>query len=133
MTGEINHDMTIVPMTGQDTTENPAATMPAPTTPPTTEWVVETGARRKVAMWIHIAEASPAELMTRMKSRAERSICGLRSLEETVVTTSPPASRAPEASHTAAMASAPVMVSARPPTAGPMLLATSLAPTLSAI
>jgi hypothetical protein len=50
-----------------------------------------------------------------------------------VETTSPPAMIAPAASNTAAMTSAPKRVSARAPTAGPTLFATSLAPMLSAI
>ena len=52
---------------------------------------------------------------------------------EIVVTTSPPAISAPEVSKIAAMINAPVRVRARDPTAGPTLLATSLAPMLSAI
>jgi hypothetical protein len=52
---------------------------------------------------------------------------------EIVDTTSPPARIAPAASKIAAMTSAPIMVSAREPTAGPTLLATSLAPMLRAM
>ena len=50
-----------------------------------------------------------------------------------VETTSPPAINAPALSKTAAITIAPNMVSAFAPTAGPILLATSLAPILSAI
>ena len=52
---------------------------------------------------------------------------------EIVVMTSPPAIIAPAASKTAAISSAPIKVMAFEPTAGPTLLATSLAPILSAI
>ena len=53
--------------------------------------------------------------------------------EAMVLTTSPPASMAPAVSKMAAMSSALPRVSALEPTAGPMLLATSLAPMLSAM
>ena len=52
---------------------------------------------------------------------------------EIVETTSPPARMAPPASNTAAISSAPNMVKAWEPTAGARLLATSLAPMLSAM
>ena len=50
-----------------------------------------------------------------------------------VETTSPPAISAPALSNTAAIMSAPISDSAREPTAGPTLLATSLAPMFSAM
>ena len=43
-TGEITQLAAIVPIVGQFTAAMPAAAMPAPMTPPTTECVVETGA-----------------------------------------------------------------------------------------
>jgi hypothetical protein len=52
---------------------------------------------------------------------------------EMVVTTSPPAISAPAASNTAAITKAPAIVSAFDPTAGPTLLATSLAPMFMAM
>jgi hypothetical protein len=48
-TGEITQLAAIAPMVGQLTMPKPAAAMPAPSTPPTIECVVETGAFRKVA------------------------------------------------------------------------------------
>ena len=60
-------------------------------------------------------------------------VCGSMIPREMVLTTSPPAIRAPAVSNTAAMAMAPPMVSAFAPTAGPMLFATSLAPMFSAM
>ncbi|MNY63428.1 hypothetical protein D3C86_2003850 [compost metagenome] len=50
-----------------------------------------------------------------------------------VPTTSPPATMAPMASNTAATTMAQPMVMAPDPTAGPMLLATSLAPMFMAM
>ena len=43
-TGEITHEAAILLIVAQLTALNPAAAMPAPITPPTTECVVETGA-----------------------------------------------------------------------------------------
>ena len=133
VSGEITQLATIWPMVGQTMASKPSAAMPAPTTPPTIEWVVETGAPMMVARLTHSADDSSADIMTMMKafvvSVASRTI----RLREMVDTTSPPASRAPEASHIAAISRAPPMVRAWAPTAGPMLLATSLAPILSAI
>ena len=71
--------------------------------------------------------------MIRMKSIASIASCGCRRSREIVLTTSPPAMMAPAPSQTAAIASAPASVSAFDPTAGPMLLATSLAPTFNAM
>ena len=50
-----------------------------------------------------------------------------------VFTTSPPATKAPNVSNTAAIIIAPINVNAFEPTAGPTLLATSLAPMFIAI
>ena len=52
---------------------------------------------------------------------------------EIVDTTSPPANIAPALSHKAAITNAPPIVRALDPTAGPTLLATSLAPIFNAI
>ena len=52
---------------------------------------------------------------------------------EMVVTTSPPASRAPAVSKKAAISRAAPMVSALAPTAGPTLFVTSLAPMFMAM
>src|SRR5215217_8090910 len=132
MTGEMTQLAAMLPIIGQATTEKPAAMIPAPTTPPTTAWVVDTGAPIYVARLTHKAEASRADIITMIKSRLSMSGTVSRS-RATVDTTSPPANRAPAASKIAAMTRAPVMEMARAPTAGPILLATSLAPTLSAM
>ena len=52
---------------------------------------------------------------------------------DTVLTTSPPASNAPALSHTAAITTATPTEITFPPTAGPILLATSLAPIFNAM
>ncbi len=46
ITGEITQLAAILAMVPQFTTPNPTAAMPAPITPPTIAWVVETGAFR---------------------------------------------------------------------------------------
>ncbi len=107
--------------------------MPAPSTPPTTEWVVETGAPSQVATLIHNAPASSAAIIARMKVSASPTRAGSTMPFEIVETTSPPAMIAPAVSHRAAMINAPIIDRAREPTAGPTLLATSLAPMLSAM
>ena len=102
--------------------------MPAPNTPPTIEWVVETGAPAMVAMLIQIAAANSAASIRNMNVSALSIAAGSMMPFLIVPTTSPLAMNAPAASNTAAMASAPIMVSAPDPTAAPTLLATSLAP-----
>ena len=124
---------TIAPMVGQFTALKPAATMPAPITPPTMEWVVETGAPIQVARFTHSADDSSAAIIAQTKMPSVPIVCGSMIPREMVLTTSPPAISAPAVSNTAAMAMAPPMVSAFAPTAGPMLLATSLAPMFSAM
>ena len=107
--------------------------MPAPNTPPTMEWVVETGAFRMVARLIHAAAARRTAIITRTKSSTCISGSGVTIPFEIFETTSPPARRAPTVSHTAAITRAAAIVSALLPTAGPILLATSLAPMFSAM
>ena len=102
-------------------------------TPPTTEWVVETGAPSQVARFTQSAEEMSAAIIAQMKTFRSASAVGSMMPLEIVETTSPPASSAPALSQSAAMTMAPPMVSALAPTAGPMLLATSLAPMLSAM
>ncbi len=123
----------MAPIIGHCTISKPEAAIPAPTTPPTMACVVETGAPRYVARWIHSAADSMAAVMTSTNSTTRIDSSGRKIRFDTVSTTSPPARMAPAASQIAAMTSALVMVSARLPTAGPMLLATSLAPTFSAM
>lgn len=101
--------------------------------PPTTEWVVETGAPIHVARLTHNAEDISAAVITQMKVSGDATAVGSMMLLEMVETTSPPAMRAPALSKTAAMISAPPSINAFEPTAGPTLLATSLAPILSAM
>ena len=120
-------------MVGQLTNSNPAAAMPAPITPPTMEWVVETGAFSKVARLIHSAAANNALNIKARKVATSIASPGEMIPFETVLTTSPPARMAPALSQTAAIRTAMPTVRTRPPTAGPILLATSLAPMFSAI
>src|SRR6056297_1530956 len=132
-TGEITQLAAMALMVGQLTAPKPAAAMPAPMTPPTTEWVVETGAPTHVARLTQSAADMSAAIIAQMKTSAEAIVVGAMIPLEMVETTSPPASSAPALSKIAAMAMAPPSVSALAPTAGPMLLATSLAPMLSAM
>ena len=106
----------------------PPAAMPAPRTPPTIEWVVDTGAPIAVARFSHRAPASSAAIISQMNASLSPIFDGSMMPFLIVLTTSPPAISAPAASNTAAIAIAPARVRAFDPTAGPTLLATSLAP-----
>ena len=106
----------------------PPAAIPAPSTPPTIECVVETGAPRAVAMFSQMAPASNAAIISHIKVSVSVICAGSMMPFLIVLTTSPPASNAPDASKIAAIMMAPVSVNAFEPTAGPTLLATSLAP-----
>jgi len=101
---------------------------PMPMIEVATTWVVETGAPKKVAKLSHRAAASSAANMAVRKVAASGIKSGSMMPLEMVATTSPPAINAPAVSKMAAINSAPVSVSAREPTAGPTLLATSFAP-----
>ena len=126
--GETIQLAAIFDITIQSMATNPAAAIPAPMTPPTMEWVVETGAPISVARLTQTAAESSAASMAQMNMLLSVNESGLMMLLEMVDTTSPPAIRAPAASKTAAIIKAPNRDSAFDPTAGPMLLATSLAP-----
>ena len=117
----------------QLTAPNPAAAIPAPMTPPTTECVVETGAPTQVARLIQSAADNSAAIMPQMKTVAVPMLSVLMMPLAMVETTSPPAISAPALSKIAAIAMAPPMVRVFAPTAGAMLLATSFAPMLSAM
>ncbi len=117
----------------QSAISRPPAAIPAPSTPPTIEWVVETGAPSAVAIFSQTAPASRAAIINQIKVSASPIMSGLIMPFLMVLTTSPPAMRAPAASKIAAIMMAPVRVRAREPTAGPTLLATSLAPIFMAI
>ena len=125
--------MAIFPIIPQLTMPNPAAAIPAPMTPPTMECVVDTGAPTQVAKLIQSAAANRADIITQMKILVSGIRLGSMMPLEMVCTTSPPAMKAPADSKMAAMTSAPTMVSDLAPNAGPTLLATSLAPMLSAM
>ncbi len=131
--GETTQLAAICAILGQFTAVMPAAAIPAPNTPPTTECVVETGAPIQVAKFTQTAAEISAANITQINTwgspTAEGSIIPL----EIVPTTSPPANSAPALSKTAAIIKAPVMDRAFEPTAGPTLLATSLAPIFNAI
>ena len=66
-TGEITQLAAIFPIVGQLTAANPAAAIPAPITPPTTECVVDTGAPTQVARLTHKAAANRAESIANIK------------------------------------------------------------------
>ena len=123
----------MVPTAGQFTASSPPPAMPAPSTPPTTACVVETGAPSQVDRFTHRAAAIIAQIITRTNPSEVAKPSGATMPPAMVSTTSPPASTAPRLSNTAAISSAPPMVSTLAPTAGPTLLATSLAPMLSAM
>src|SRR6056297_271104 len=132
-TGEITQLAAMALIVGQFTAANPAAEMPAPMTPPTTECVVDTGAPTHVARFTQSAADKSAAIIAQMKVAALPMLSGAMMPFAIVETTSPPAISAPALSNTTAMAIAPPIVRAFAPTAGPMLLATSLAPILSAL
>ena len=131
--GEITQLMTMAPMVSQFTRPQPPAAMPAPMTAPMMEWVVDTGAPTAVARLSQSAPASRAENMTQANSAGSLMAAGSMMPPLMVPTTSPPATMAPSASNTAATRMAQPMVMAPEPTAGPMLLATSLAPMFMAM
>ena len=133
ITGEITQLAAIFAIVGQLITARPAAAAPPPMTPPTMEWVVETGALSAVARLIHRAAARRAHTIRSRKDSTLKDSSGLMIPFATVLTTSPPASSAPALSHTTAIVRAAPIERTPPPTAGPMLFATSLAPMLSAM
>src|SRR6056300_390211 len=67
-TGEITQLAAIFDMVPQSTAPKPAAAMPAPITPPTTEWVVDTGAPTHVAILTHNAADSRAAIIAQIYS-----------------------------------------------------------------
>ncbi len=133
MTGEITQEAAICPILPHSMASKPAATMPAPITPPTMECVVDTGAPSQVARFSHSELAISAAIIAQMKVSGSATAAGDTIPPEMVLTTSPPAISDPAVSKIAAITSAPPIVRALAPTAGPMLLATSLAPMFSAM
>src|SRR5574343_408846 len=131
--GETTQLATICPMVDQFTTPQSPATMPAPITAPMMEWVVETGAPSTVATLSHKAPASNADNINHVNSSGLANAFGSMMPPLMVRTTSPPAMMAPSASNTAAIKMAQPKLMAPDPTAGPMLLATSLAPMFMAM
>ena len=69
-TGEITQLAAILYIVGQFTAANPAAAMPAPMTPPTTECVVETGAPTNVAKLTHSAADKSAASIAQINIEA---------------------------------------------------------------
>ena len=132
-TGEITQLAAIAAIVPQLTIEAPATVRPAPRIPPTMECVVDTGELKKVAKFIQRAAANNALNIRYLKSVVVTKSPGDIMPLETVLTTSPPANNAPELSHIAAITTAVPTEITFPPTAGPILLATSFAPILSAI
>ena len=126
--GDTTQLATMAPTVSQRATDRPPAATPAPSTAPTMECVVDTGAPNAVARLSHSAPASSAAVITQMKRSLSAMPAGLMMPPRIVDVTSPPAMSAPATSNTAAMTTAPPIVMAREPTAGPTLLATSLAP-----
>src|SRR5690554_1672642 len=132
-TGEITQLAAILPITLQSAIPQPPAAMPAPSTPPTMECVVDTGAPSQVARFSHRAPASNAAVISQTNVWVSPTLVGSIIPFLIVETTSPPAIIAPEASKTAASSTAAPSDSAPEPTAGPTLFATSLAPILIAM
>ena len=133
MSGDIIQLITIVPTFGQTTILGPAAARPAHTSHPMTEWVADTGALKKVAIFIHIAAPTNVDIMINIKSDISVILFTLMISHLIVPTTSHPAMSAQLASNIAAIIIAPVRVIAFDPTAGHILFATSLAPKFMAI
>ena len=131
--GEITQLAAIAPSLSQFAISQPPAAIPAPSTPPTIECVVDTGAPNAVAIFNQIAPASKAAIMTQIKVSLFGIASGLMMPFLMVLTTSPPASKAPAASNITAIIIAPTSVNALDPTAGPTLFATSFAPIFIAI
>ena len=131
-TGDITQLAAILAIVIQFTNPIPAAAIPAPSTPPTMEWVVDTSALMIVAKLIQSAAARRALNMSSRNSVTSSWSPGAMIPLETVLTTSPPASNAPALSQIAAITIAQHTVITFPPTAGPILLATSFAPTFRA-
>ena len=122
-----------MPTVPHETIVNPAAAIPAPITPPTIEWVVETGAPTDVAKLSQTAADKRAAVIAQINTSGLVIRAGSIMPFLIVFTTSPPAISAPAASNTAAITIAQKSVSAFEPTAGPTLFATSLAPMFIAI
>ena len=101
--GEITQLAAMVAIVGQFTTPTPAAAMPAPRTPPTIAWVVDTGAPAHVAILIHAAAARRAAIIAQTKVSVLAIRLGSMMPLEIVLTTSPPAIRAPAVSKMTAM------------------------------
>ena len=131
--GEITQLEAIAPILLQLAISQPPAAIPAPNTPPTMECVVETGAPTAVARLSHNAPANRAAIISQIKVSLSPINAGSMIPFLIVLTTSPPATSAPAASKMTAITIAPVSVNALEPTAGPTLLATSLAPIFIAI
>ncbi|KUP95103.1 hypothetical protein TRIHO_00010 [Tritonibacter horizontis] len=116
----------------QSTAPKPTAAMLAPMIAPMMLWVVETGAPIQVARLTQSAEAAMAAIIALISTSGALMAAGWISRCDTVATTSLPPSSAPAVSARAAAMRAAAIGSALAPTAGPMLLATSLAPMLIA-
>ena len=91
VTGEMTQLAAIFAIASQFTTSHPAAAMPAPITPPTIEWVVETGAPNHVAALSQIAAPASAPIMTHTNTCGSGTSAGSMMPFLTVLTTSPPA------------------------------------------
>src|SRR5690606_32944997 len=65
-TGEMTQLAAIELTVSQLTTPSPAAAIPAPMTPPTTAWVVDTGALAQVATLTQRAAANSADIIVQM-------------------------------------------------------------------
>src|SRR5690554_898846 len=132
-TGEITQLPAILAITLQSAIPQPPAAMPAPSTPPTIEWVVDTGAPIQVARLSQSAPANNAAVINQTKARPSSRLEGSIMPPFMVETTSPPAINAPADSKIPARITAAPRDRAPEPTAGPTLFATSLAPILIAI
>src|SRR5690554_7300723 len=75
-TGEITQLAAILPITLQSAMAQPPAAIPAPSTPPTIEWVVDTGAPIQVARFSHRAPASRAAVINHTNARGSSRLVG---------------------------------------------------------
>jgi len=133
ITGDIIQDAIICPILLHSTIHTPYPVTHAPISHPITECVADTGAFTIVAMLIHRAAQSSVDIIIAIKFELSVISSGFMIHPLMVLTTSPPAIIAPEASQIAAMMMAHTIVIAFAHTAGPMLLATSFAPMLTAM
>ena len=140
--GEITQLTAILPISPQETIARALSppivvkpiVSPAPTIPPTIEWVVEIGSPFLDAINSQIPELKSADIIISTKSIGSVPSCGKLTMpSRMVLVTSPPANIAPLSSKIAAITRACFIVTVLAPTLVPKEFATSLPPMLNAI